>query len=123
MDPKYQYAAIVKRVYDGDTIYVDWDMGDGIWQIDEPVRMYGIQAPEVRGAQKWFGGYKSRDYLKSIILGKEVTMITFRMTKGTYYKVHDKHGKYGRILGVIYLKGININNHMVENGYAKEYMV
>jgi micrococcal nuclease len=123
MKPAYLYSAVVKKVYDGDTIYVDWDMGDGIWQINEPVRLYGIQAPEVRGPQKWFGGFKSRDILKEKIILKEIVMKTFRLKKKDTYKIHDKHGKYGRILGIIYCDGVNMNDWMVDNGYAKEYKI
>ena len=120
-EPIYLYGAVVKRVYDGDTIYVDWDMGDGLWQFDEPIRLLGVKAPEVRGIEKWFGGFKSRDYLNSIIGGKQIIMRTVRLPNGNFYKIHDKKGKYGRILGTIYFDGKDINKHMIDEGYAKVY--
>jgi len=45
--------------------------------------------------------------------GTEVTVTTFK----------DKREKYGRYLGVIWLKGENINQRCVTEGYAKPYMV
>ena len=112
----YRYRAIVRKVYDGDTCTVDIDLGLGTWVHGEKLRLYRINAPEVRGSQRP-DGLKSRDYLRSKIKGKEVIIQT----------VKDKKGKYGRYLADIWLADggdwININDLMVQESYAeyKEY--
>ncbi len=109
----YHYAAVVKKVYDGDTCTVDIDMGLGCWVHNEKIRLYRINAPEVRGPQR-SQGLLSRDFLRSKIDKKKVLLKTVR----------DKKGKYGRYLGEIWLNDenggyININDLMVQEGYAE----
>ena len=113
----YHYRAVVRKVYDGDTITVDIDLGLGSWIHGENLRLYRINAPEVRGTERQ-AGLRSRDFLRSQIMGKEVIIQT----------VKDKKGKYGRYLADIWLKDysgnwVNINDLLVQQGYAvyKEY--
>lgn len=108
----YNYKAKIVEVYDGDTCTVDIDLGLHAWIKGEKIRLIRINAPEVRGAER-AKGLKSRDYLRSLILDKEVFIETIK----------DKKGKYGRYLGEIWLKDsednlININDLMVKNGFA-----
>ena len=95
------------RVIDGDTI-------EGTYQeqiLDVNVtfkvhfRLYGIDAPEVRGEGKETG-FKSRDWLKEKIEGQRVKL-----------KLYGKD-KYGRWLADIFFKGEHINKSIVEAGHA-----
>jgi micrococcal nuclease len=109
----YHYNAMVTDVYDGDTITVDIDLGLKTWLKGEKIRLFGINAPELRKDERP-EGLKSRNYLRRQINGKEIVLKTIK----------DKKGKYGRYLGVIYLKKedgsqININELMIAKGYAK----
>jgi micrococcal nuclease len=109
----YRYKAKVTKVYDGDTCTVDIDLGMGTWIRGEKLRLYRINAPEVRGVERP-QGLISRDFLRGQIKGKEVIIQT----------VKDKKGKYGRYLADIWLKGddekwININDLLVSQGYAE----
>jgi len=106
----YTYKAHVTSVYDGDTITVDIDLGLDIWKRGEKVRLYGIDAPEMRGEERE-QGIVARDALRKLILGKEITL---RTTK-------DSKGKYGRYLGVVLCDGCLVNDWMVENGHAEVY--
>ena len=113
----YEYKAEVVSVYDGDTIRVKVDLGFGFSNNGSngkgmSIRLFGINTPEVRGAEK-VQGKISRDYLRSRILGKTITLKT----------VKDHTGKYGRYLGKIYLNGEYINETLVEKGYGvyKDY--
>jgi micrococcal nuclease len=106
----YEYKATVTKVYDGDTITVDFDLGFGILIRKQKIRLYGINTPEVRGPEK-SEGIISRDALRERILGKVVTIKTFR----------DKKGKYGRWLGEVFVEEENINQWLITEGYAKEY--
>lgn len=108
----YEYTALVRRVYDGDTITVDIDIGFGIWMHDQKIRLADINTPEIRGAEK-VEGLKARDWLRNRILNKVVMLHTIK----------DKKGKYGRWLGRIYLPDsvLCVNYEMVELGLAKMY--
>ena len=67
----WTYRAKVVRVIDGDTVDVDIDLGFGIWQKNERVRIMGIDTPESRTRdkiEKKFG-LAAKGKLKSI-LGK-----------------------------------------------------
>jgi micrococcal nuclease len=108
----YEYKAEIIGVYDGDTVTADIDLGFNTWRRDERLRLYRINAPEVRGEDRP-EGLVSRDALREKILGKEVIICTIR----------DKKGKYGRYLAEIHLEGLNINDWLVDSGYAvyKDY--
>lgn len=109
----YNYKAIVTSVYDGDTITVDIDLGMGIWNRGEKIRLYGIDTPEVRGPERP-EGLVSRDYLRDLILDKEIVLTSYK----------DKKGKYGRYLGTIWFKNaanewFNVNEQLVSEGLAE----
>ena len=108
----YTYKAKIVSVYDGDTVTADIDLGFRVWIRDEKLRLSRINTPEVRGVQRP-EGLISRDWLRDMILGKEVIIKTIK----------DKKGKYGRYIVEIYFDGQNINDLLVENGLAeyKEY--
>ena len=104
----YEYEAIVTQVYDGDTITVDIDLGFDVILKKQKIRLLGIDTPEVRGPER-ANGLISRDALRGRILDKQVIIKT------------EKRGKYGRWLGIIYIKDTNINQWLINEGYAKEY--
>ena len=91
----YEYNAKVLRVYDGDTIRVDLDLGFGIWMQNQSIRFKGINTPELRGDSKE-AGIVSRDRVIELLdgAGNECVIKTSK----------DKQtGKYGRILGEIWI--------------------
>ena len=113
----YYYKAKITSVYDGDTCTADLDLGLHILSKGEKIRLARINAPEVRGASRQ-QGLISRDFLRNLILNKEILVQT----------VKDKKGKYGRYLGEIWLINedgslSNVNDLMVSSGFAeyKEY--
>ena len=106
----YEYKATVTKVYDGDTITVDFDLGFGILIRKQKIRLLGINTPELRGPEKP-QGIISRDALRQRILGKVVTIKTSK----------DKKGKYGRWLGEVFVEDENINKWLLKEGYAKAY--
>jgi micrococcal nuclease len=110
-DSLYFYSAKIKSVYDGDTIRADISLGFGIFIKNEKIRLLNINAPEIRGDSKE-DGRRSRDYLRSRVLNKNVILKTYR----------DKKGKYGRWLAEIFVNDENINNTMIKLGYAKSFM-
>ena len=88
----YEYRAIVTKIYDGDTITVDIDLGFGVWLKKQSLRLEGIEAAEIRGEERELG-LQVRDTLREWLpLGSEVYVVTNK----------DKSGKYGRWLAYIY---------------------
>jgi micrococcal nuclease len=97
------YYAKVVKVYDGDTIHVVF-FYNGV-RTRFAVRLYGINAPEVKGVQK-VKGLASRQALSDRILNK-------------YVYIHCRgFGKFGRLLGVIEYNGDMINDWLVREHYA-----
>lgn len=107
-DEKYAYTALVKSVYDGDTITCNVQVGFSVMICDAKIRLFGIDTPELRGSERE-DGIKSRDYLRNLILGKEITL----------YTIKDKKGKYGRYLGLIVINDIKINDLLVKDGFGE----
>jgi micrococcal nuclease len=103
----YEYNALVREVYDGDTITCDIDLGLGVWMRGQKIRLFGINAPELRG-ETIDAGRASRDALRDQIQSRPVTIRTIK----------DKTEKYGRWLGVIYVGFVNVNDWLVERGHA-----
>ncbi len=105
----YEYKAIVVKVYDGDTVTVDIDLGFHMWMKKQSIRLYGIDTPELRGESRE-RGLVVRDFVQGLILNKVITLHSFK----------DKKGKYGRWLAIIYIDGVNLNDLLVSIGYATE---
>jgi len=110
----YRYKAIVGRVYDGDTITVDIDLGFNIWWREVSLRLYGIDTPEIRGEERESGLLSRQFVLDRLPIGCEVVIETFK----------DKKEKYGRYLAnVFYDGGKNLNLELLQNNLAKKYEV
>lgn len=118
-DNLYFYKAKLLSVYDGDTLRVDIDLGLGVWIHNEPIRLDGLDAPEVRGANK-IAGIASRDYLLNLIGSRPIILET----------VKDDREKYGRIIANLWVLGnggwcpVNtwclVNSQMIKAGHAVE---
>ena len=76
----YVYKANVTKVYDGDTITCDIDCGFGVVLMKQKIRLYGLNAPEVRGDSKE-QGIITRDKLRERILDKEIRLKTIKDKK------------------------------------------
>ena len=82
----YEYRAFVRKIYDGDTITVDIDLGFDVVLKDQKIRLVRINAPEVRGKERP-EGLKSRDALRSKIGNKWVKIKT-QKDKNTQTKAY-----------------------------------
>ena len=104
----YTYSAFVQKVYDGDTITVRVDLGFHTFRV-ERLRLARVNAWEVRGTERP-AGLIARDWLRSQILGKDVTVTTEK----------DSQGKYGRYIAEVLLPdGGNLSDALVANSHAK----
>ena len=108
----YEYRAYVRKVYDGDTITVDIDLGFGVILKNQKLRFFGINTPEVRGKSRE-EGLKVRDLVRNRISNKWITIKTHK----------DKKGKYGRWLAVVYELEIeeSLNEWLLREGHAVKY--
>jgi micrococcal nuclease len=107
----YYYKAKIVSVYDGDTCRADIELGFGVVLENKTIRLANIDTAEIRGNDKEGKerAYEARDRLRDLVLGKEVTLQTIK----------DRTGKYGRIIGTIYLGGKNINEMLIDEGLAE----
>ena len=115
----YEYRADLMRVVDGDTVVLDIDLGFGVWKRGETFRLYGINAPEMRGASK-VEGQAAKTYLMALLMHQ------LEHTEPLFVRTHkaDAQDKYGRYLATLLLPSrLNVNGEMVRAGHAQPYMV
>jgi len=107
----YEYKAVVTKVYDGDTITVDIELGFGIYFNKQTLRLAYIDTPEVRGEERP-EGLISRDRVRELVLGKEIIIKTYK----------DKKGKYGRWIAEVFYDGneISLNEQLINEGLAEK---
>lgn len=112
----HTYRAQVVRVLDGDTIDFDIDLGFSMWIHKERVRLYGIDAPEIK---KYRG---VTDEEKALGLALKATL-ELMLPVGAFVTLEthaDKKGKFGRYLGVVVLEdGTHLNDWLVEEGLVE----
>jgi len=112
-DFSYRIHKVVKIV-DGDTIDVIIDLGFDILYRSR-VRLYGIDTPEsrTRDKEEKILGILSKNYLKDAL--KNGQKLVIKTHKG------NETGKFGRILGEIFIDNVNFNLKMCSEGYAVSY--
>jgi len=113
----WTYRCKLKKVIDGDTVDVDIDLGFGIWQMNERVRIMGIDTPESRTRnkiEKKFG-LAAKARLKSLLGPKPVLRTTISK------KGEDMKGKFGRVLGDFLIKDKPVSEILCEEGHAVPY--
>lgn len=112
----YTFFATLEKVVDGDTLYVEADLGFYI-NAHIKIRLLGINAPAIDTQE----GKKAKKFLEKELTGSQLVIET------------RKKGKYGRYLALIYYHptyttfteiirhGKIINEELLENGLADEY--
>jgi len=117
---KYIYRAKLDRVVDGDTIDAMIDVGFDIW-VKKRIRYKGIDTWESRTRdleEKKLG-------LAAKARNKELLEVV--SSKSGYFRLKSYGvGKYGRVLGEIFIMDQNknsicINNQLITEGHAYEY--
>ena len=117
----YEYRCKVVKIIDGDTVDVDIDLGFGVWLKKERIRLYAIDTPESR----------TRD-LEEKKLGKLATERTRQLledvsAKSGYFRLKSHGvGKYGRVLGELFVMDVdgnqwNVNETLIAEGHAYIY--
>lgn len=105
----FEYRARITSGYDGDTFRADIDLGFGFWAVDQPIRVYGINAPEIKTPE----GMAALQFAETMIRpGVKFVLTTLK----------DKKEKYGRYMGKITLPdGSDFATRMLAAGHAKTY--
>jgi len=126
----YTRRVLSWRVIDGDTVQVWLDMGYEF--VHCPViRLLGINAPELTGANK-DAGQCSKNHLITVLSSAtedpaEPVPIWCRSVKVRDKQKHSKalKEKYGRYLAMLFIGGISsvncVNLQMVDSGHAVRY--
>ena len=114
----YTYTATVSRIVDGDTIYVDVELGFFLRQ-HMKLRLAGIDTPEIRGAEREAGLQAKVFVERAIPVGSRVVIKTSKL------------GKYGRYIADVYYSsdtddphkilhnGHHLNQDLLNAGFAK----
>lgn len=119
------FTAVVLKVHDGDTVTLDIDLrkyvagkdrtlGFHIYlqsrglHLHNATRFYGINAPELATPE---GKVAQVALAAQLPLGSIVELTTWL----------DPFDKYGRVLGRIVFGGLDLNQWMLDNGFAVPY--
>lgn len=109
----YEYKCTLDRVVDGDTVDVYIDLGFSV-SIHQRVRLLGIDAPEsrTRDLEEKARGIAATEYLEERLTNASEIIVKTEL---------DKRGKFGRVLGLFFIEGKNINEEMISVGHAVIY--
>ena len=112
---KYIYRGKLDRVVDGDTIDALIDVGFDIW-VKKRIRYKGIDTWEsrTRNLEEKKKGLAAKAYVKDLLENSD---------DGKFSIISHGVGKYGRVLGELFVKGYeqSVNELLKENGHAYEY--
>ena len=112
---KYEYKAILDRVVDGDTCDAMIDLGFNTW-VKKRIRFMGVDC--------WESRTRDLDEKKKGLAAKEFTKKLLEYSdEGKFALRSHGVGKYGRVLGELFVKGNeqSLNELLIENGHAYEY--
>ena len=106
----YTYKAKLDRIIDGDTVDAHIDLGFDI-TIHKRIRLAGIDTPEsrTRDLEEKAKGLASKDRLVELL------------EDGEFVLESKEVGKYGRVLGTLHVDDVNVNETLVQEGFAVEY--
>ena len=112
---KHNYSAKLVRVVDGDTADAMIDLGFNTW-VKKRIRFYGVDCWEsrTRDLEEKKKGLAAKAYVKDLLENSD---------EGKFALKSHGVGKYGRVLGELFIKGneTSVNELLKENGHAYEY--
>ena len=112
---KYEYSAKLDRVVDGDTCDALIDLGFDTW-VKKRIRFKGVDTWEcrTRDLDEKKKGLAAKAFTKDLLENSDDGKFALR-SHGV--------GKYGRVLGELFVKGHekSVNDLLLENGHAYEY--
>jgi len=118
--------AIVKWVYDGDTLLVTDLKGKN----KRKIRVIGIDTPEVKHHQQkaQLYGAKAREELRVLLKGNSFDGVSDDSSNNAYQIFlefdKEKYDRYKRLLAHVYLaNGMNISEWLLQRGFAKTLII
>ena len=112
---KFGYSCKLDRVVDGDTCDALIDLGFNTY-VKKRIRFYGVDTWEsrTRNLEEKKKGLAAKEYVKNLLENSD---------DGKFSIISYGVGKYGRVLGEIFVKGHekSVNELLKENGHAYEY--
>ena len=112
---KHIYSAKLQRVVDGDTCDALIDLGFDTW-VKKRIRFFGVDTWEsrTRNLEEKKKGLAAKAYVQDLLENSD---------NGKFSIVSHGVGKYGRVLGEIFVKGheTSVNKLLMENGHAYQY--
>ncbi len=113
---KPQYGTVMASkiisIYDGDTFRVNIDLLPPIIGRNIPIRMNGIDTPEIRGKCQYEKNIaiKARDFVRDKLNNAEEIKLT-----------NLQRGKYFRIIANVMVDGVSLEQELLDNGLAYNY--
>jgi len=112
---KHIYSAKLVRVVDGDTADAMIDLGFDTW-VKKRIRFFGVDCWEsrTRDLDEKKKGLAAKEFVKKLLENSD---------EGKFLLKSHGVGKYGRVLGELFVKGneSSVNELLKENGHAYEY--
>ena len=112
---KYEYIATLVRVVDGDTCDALIDLGFDTW-VKKRIRFMGVDT--------WESRTRNLEEKKKGLAAKAFTKDLLENSDGGKFALRSHGlGKYGRVLGELFVKGHakSVNELLKEHGHAYEY--
>ena len=112
--PEYGTAIVSKviSVYDGDTFRVDIDSLPPIVGKNIPIRLNGVDTPEIRGKCEYEKdlAIKARDFVRNKLANaKEIKLNNLQ------------RGKYFRVVANVMVDGVSLEQELLDNELAYKY--
>ena len=112
--PEYGTVTVSKviSVYDGDTFRVDIDSLPPIVGKNIPIRLNGVDTPEIQGKCKYEKdlALKARDFVRNKLANaKEIKLTKLQ------------RGKYFRVVADVMIDGVSLEKELLENKLAYKY--
>ena len=112
--PEYGTVLVSKviSVYDGDTFRVDIESLPPIVGKNIPIRLNGVDTPEIRGKCKYEKdlAVKARDFVRNKLANaKEIKLTKLQ------------RGKYFRVVADVMVDGVSLEQELLENELAYKY--
>jgi|TARA_Y100000310_G_scaffold89044_1_gene86172 micrococcal nuclease len=112
---KHNYSAKLDRVVDGDTCDALIDLGFNTF-VKKRIRFFGVDTWEsrTRNLEEKKKGLVAKEFTKDLLENSD---------NGKFVIKSHGVGKYGRVLGELFVKGheSSVNELLKENGHAYEY--
>ncbi len=112
--PQYGTVTVSKviSVYDGDTFRVDIDSLPPIVGKNIPIRVNGVDTPEIRGKCQYEKNLalEARDFVRAKLGNAEEIKLT-----------NLQRGKYFRVVANVVVDGVSLEQELLDNKLAYEY--